>query len=170
LGMAGARRQRLGLLLRDARRLSDAELWTSLVPGSASALLALSQTGVGVAFVSNSDGTAERKLRRLGICQVGPGDGVEVAAIIDSTVVGVAKPDPAIFDFALQALGVDRQRTVYVGDSRVYDVEGARAAGIIPIHFDPFGVCADPSDHAHVGDLTAVVDMVTQVSDVDSAA
>ena len=52
--------------------------------------------------VSNASGQIEAMLRR-GIAQVGPGDHVDMRVIVDSHVVGVAKPDPAIFDHALPA-------------------------------------------------------------------
>ena len=52
---------------------------------------------------------SRRVLRRSGVCQVGPGAGVAVRCVVDSHVVGVAKPDPAIFDHAVAHFaGVDR--------------------------------------------------------------
>ena len=71
-------------------------------------------------IVSNSDGHVEQEMVRNEICQVGPGPGVPVQAIIDSGVVGVAKPDPAIFDFALPSLELDPSEVIYVGDSVKY--------------------------------------------------
>jgi putative hydrolase of the HAD superfamily len=54
-------------------------------------------------------------------------------------VVGVAKPDPAIFAHGLQALGnPDPSRVAYVGDSVTMDVEASAAAGLHPIHLDPY--------------------------------
>jgi putative hydrolase of the HAD superfamily len=74
--------------------------------------------------------------------------------VVDSAVVGVAKPDPAIFGIALDALGVPASRTVlYVGDSLRYDVAGAVAAGLQPVHLDPYGLCPLPSGHPHVRSL-----------------
>jgi putative hydrolase of the HAD superfamily len=106
--------------------------------------------------VSNSDGTVERLLRSAGVAQVGPGEGVEVLAIIDSSVVGIAKPDPAIFHHTLDLLGVDASEAMHVGDSVRYDVDGARAAGVRALHFDPFGVC-DSADHEHLRQLSDLV-------------
>ena len=40
-----------------------------------------------------------------------------VVIIIDSTIVGVAKPDPAIFSFALDVLDSKPEHVAYVGDS-----------------------------------------------------
>lgn len=127
-------------------------MWSRVVRGSVEALRALARTGVALAIVSNSDGTLERRLRAEGVCQVGPGEGVPVAVVVDSGVVGVAKPDPGIFHLALEAVGVAPERAVHVGDTVGADVEGARRAGIHPLHFDPYGLCADRS-HPHLADL-----------------
>jgi putative hydrolase of the HAD superfamily len=158
LDVSGPRRDHLRSVLTSARRLSDSRLWRWPVPGSFEALGRLSERRgdstkpVKVAFVSNSDGTAEQKLVSMGLSQVGPGQGIEVDAIIDSAVVGVTKPDPAIFAMAVDTLGVDASRSVFVGDSRLYDVEGAKAAGLIPLHFDPFAICGH-GDHRHLRSL-----------------
>ena len=62
-----------------------------------------------------------------------------VRCVVDSHVVGVAKPDPAIFDHALvHFAGFDRGRIAYVGDSVTMDIGGATAAGLHPILLDPF--------------------------------
>ena len=66
-----------------------------------------------------------------------------VRVVIDSHVVGVAKPDPRIFDAALGHFeGIDRGRIAYVGDSVTMDIGGARAAGLHPVLLDPY------DDHA----------------------
>ena len=78
-----------------------------------------------------------------GLLQVGPGPGVEVAAIIDSGAVGVAKPDPAIFALALDVAGTTAERAIHVGDAYQYDVRGARAAGVRPLLVDPLGLRYD---------------------------
>lgn len=135
------------------------DVWTREVAGAREALAALAATGVGLAVVSNADGTVEAQLREDGICQVGPGPGVEVAAVLDSGVVGVAKPDPAIFHLALEALGTHPARTLHVGDTPAADVAGARAAGIHPVLVDPYDhhVAADVVRVRHLRD---VVDLV----------
>jgi len=71
---------------------------------------------------------------------------VPVACVVDSHVVGVAKPDPRIFEPALEALGLPASpRVAYVGDTVFYDVRAAAAAGLTPLLHDPFGFhAADP--------------------------
>jgi putative hydrolase of the HAD superfamily len=88
----------------------------------------------------------------LRLCQVGSGSCVPIDAVVASSLVGVEKPDPKIFEIALRQLGVTPDQSVYVGDSVFYDIEGARAANIFPIHFDPFIQCS-MSDHQHARSL-----------------
>lgn len=118
-------------------------LWTAPLPGAAEGLAAIAATGTPIVIVSNADGTVADLLTRSGLLQVGPGPGVEVAAIVDSGVVGVAKPDPRIFELALELAGTTADRAVHVGDAYQYDVRGARAAGVHPVLVDPFGLRAD---------------------------
>ena len=130
--------------------------WAQAGFGALDGLRAVAALGVPIGVVSNSDGTVEADLRSIGLCYAPhpaepvPG-AVPVGVIIDSAVVGVAKPDPAIFAIALSALGVPPSQTVlHVGDSLRYDVAGALAAGLQPVHMDPFGFCPVPDDHPHV--------------------
>ena len=50
--------------------------------------------------------------------------------IIDSTVFGIAKPDPKIFEAALSKLGVAPAEAIYVGDSYKADMVGAKNVGM----------------------------------------
>lgn len=138
---------------------TEPEIWSRVLPGSVAALRRLYHLGVTLAVVSNSDGTVERRLAEHGICQVGDGAGVPVSIVVDSAVVGVAKPDPGIFRFALEATGVSPAEVLYVGDTIGADVVGARAAGLRPVHLDPHDLCSDPS-HYDVRSLDEVVDLV----------
>lgn len=133
--------------------------WSFFPPDAVHGLRRLEATGVGLAMVSNSDGTVEELLRANDVCQVGPGRGTRVAAVVDSHVVGAEKPDPAIFGPALEALGLDAAAAVHVGDTVHADVAGARRAGLRPLHLDPFGFCAF-DDHEHVGSVGEVVDLL----------
>ena len=67
--------------------------------------------------------------------------------VIDSTVVGVRKPDPDIFHAALLALAVSPGETVYVGDSYTHDVCGAKGVGMWTAWLvgEEEKVCPDPS-------------------------
>jgi HAD superfamily hydrolase (TIGR01549 family) len=52
-----------------------------------------------------------------------------IAAAVNSSEVEASKPDPDIFEAAMQRVGADRARTMVVGDS-VWDVRAAAACGI----------------------------------------
>jgi putative hydrolase of the HAD superfamily len=133
--------------------------WAGRLAESIERLPSLAATGVRIAIVSNSDGSVARRLLQEAICQVGPGPGVEVDAVIDSGALGMRKPDPRIWQPALEATGARAEEAIHVGDSLVTDVGGARAAGIRPIHFDPFHLCS-LADHEHAGSMAAVIGLV----------
>jgi putative hydrolase of the HAD superfamily len=137
------------------RRRSGEILWSEPAPQALEVIARLRGEGVSVVVVTNSDGHAAENLRDSGICQEGPGPGEEVAAIVDSTVVGSAKPDPEIFRVALRRAGLEASSVVHVGDFVAADVDGARAAGITPIHLDPLRACRR-RDHRHVRSLAAL--------------
>jgi putative hydrolase of the HAD superfamily len=134
-------------------------LWGRIAPGSPQGVRALVATGVRLGIVSNSDGTVERELATRGIAQVGPGDGTDVECIVDSTTVGVAKPDPRIFGFALESMGVVAGDAWYVGDTPAFDVEGARNAGLRPLLLDPYEFHLN-GDFDRVGTLDEVAALV----------
>jgi FMN phosphatase YigB (HAD superfamily) len=112
--------------------------WRWVIPESRTALDRLAAAGVPMGVVSNASGQIAAMLARH-TCQVGAGSHVEMRVIVDSEVVGVAKPDPAIFDHALPAFAdLDRSRIAYVGDSVTMDIGAASSAGLYPILLDPY--------------------------------
>ena len=50
--------------------------------------------------------------------------------VVDSTVVGVSKPEAGIFHTALTGLGVSSEEAIYTGDTYLDDVVGAKRAGM----------------------------------------
>lgn len=80
-----------------------------------------------LAVLSNASGVVEQLLRdKLGI-----GDLFDV--VIDSACVGLAKPDRAIYELALEQLGVAPHEAVFI-DDRAQNVAAAAALGIHAIH------------------------------------
>jgi putative hydrolase of the HAD superfamily len=53
-----------------------------------------------------------------------------------SPTAGVRKPDPAIYNLALERNGLDPYHTVYVGDGDSHELSGARALDILPVLVD----------------------------------
>jgi putative hydrolase of the HAD superfamily len=140
------------------RRRSGEILWSEPTPGALETIAALRRRGFAVVIVTNSDGHAEENLRDGGFAGV---------PVIDSALVGAAKPDVRIFEAALALAGARADAlagaragaratdVVHVGDTLSADIAGARAAGITPIHFDPLRACR-ANDHRHIGSLTGI--------------
>jgi putative hydrolase of the HAD superfamily len=172
----GVARERCEPLATEMARQIRGHGWTHVGTGVRTGLRALAALGLPMGVVSNSDGSVEGDLRRLGVCHVPrpgprpgqgpgpdpaqdgsrPGSGIPMGVILDSAVVGVAKPDPAIFRIALETLRVPAagaSGVLHVGDSLRYDVAGALAAGLQPVHMDPYGLCPAPAGHPHVRSL-----------------
>jgi 2-haloacid dehalogenase len=62
------------------------------------------------------------------------------AELIISDEVGVAKPDPGIFDIALRRLGnPDKQSVLVIGDSLSSDMRGGHNAGLATCWYNPSG-------------------------------
>jgi putative hydrolase of the HAD superfamily len=115
-------------------------LWRRPIAGMRELVAELHGRGVPMAVVSNSEGRLEELLDELGWSRW-------FVAIADSGRLGVAKPDPGIFAWAIGRLGVAAADAVHVGDSREADVEGALGAGLRAIWFGP---AARPIDNARV--------------------
>ncbi|WP_299102679.1 YjjG family noncanonical pyrimidine nucleotidase [uncultured Winogradskyella sp.] len=56
--------------------------------------------------------------------------------ITDSEMVGVKKPNPKIFNFALELAQAKPSESIMIGDSLEADIEGAHNIGMDTIHFD----------------------------------
>lgn len=69
---------------------------------------------------------------------------LHVNGIICGDMVRSYKPNKEIFEKALEVAGVDASDAIYIGDSPVSDVEGARNAGITPILLDRKGRYDNP--------------------------
>lgn len=104
----------------------------------AAALLEAVRAHARVVIVSNNLLEEQRtKLRACGLA-------AHVDVLVVSEEAGMPKPDPRIFEIALQRAGVTAAEAVMVGDSWANDIEGARAAGIRAIWFNREG--AAPPD------------------------
>ncbi len=107
-----------------------------VTPGAFEALQRLRQAACQLVVVSNSNGRVRRILRRTGIEP-------HVDLVIDSHEEGVEKPDPRIFEIALQRARADRAATIHCGDIYHIDVAGARAAGLPAVLLDSAGLYKD---------------------------
>jgi HAD superfamily hydrolase (TIGR01549 family) len=97
----------------------------------AAALLAELTPHARIAIVTNN--LLDEQQNKLEYC----GLAAFVDALVASEDVGVSKPDPAIFQIALDRVGAARDEAVMVGDSWQADIAGAHAAGIRAVWFNP---------------------------------
>ena len=128
-------------------RADSWELFPDVIP----ALSGLRARNLRLAIVSNFDS------RLTPICQ-----GLEIAGFFDAVVmssqVGCAKPDPQIFAIALERIGVSPAEALHVGDSETLDVEGAEAAGLRALLIDRAAHTSDPE--RRIRDLREVLGLV----------
>ena len=117
------------------------------VPGALSFLRALREDGHAVVVVTNN-GIAEQQLK-LERC----GFEAWVDLLVTSEEVGISKPDPGIFHHALKRMGVAASEAVMLGDAWVADVQGAKAAGVTPVWFNPTG---RKSPDSRVAEITSL--------------
>jgi len=97
---------------------------------------ALRDAGYTVGLISNRSSPCHEECQELGLLPYF--DFAYVAA-----EVGIWKPDPAIFDRALQETGSSPEHIIYIGDNYYADIIGAKNAGINPVLLDPGEIFPD---------------------------
>jgi putative hydrolase of the HAD superfamily len=123
-------------------------------PDALPALERLRAAGLRTVVVSNWDVSLHERLAETGIA-------ARVDGAVVSAELGVAKPDPAIFAYALTLAGATPEQTIHVGDSPEADVAGARAAGIRPIFLDRSGKAPQEPGLETIASLAALSGLVT---------
>jgi putative hydrolase of the HAD superfamily len=93
-----------------------------LLPGVVASLQRLRRCGLELAVVANFDLTLRDRLDEAGLSAF-------FSAVVTPGDAGVAKPDPRIFQLAVERLGVLPERTLHIGDG-AGDEEGALRAGL----------------------------------------
>jgi putative hydrolase of the HAD superfamily len=123
----------LGVDDPDAFIDAEHEVWrpAHAVLGSAQAMLeSLRSSGIKTGLVANSWPDPARLLRA-------DAEAGGLAPLLDVMVfseeLGVSKPQPEIFLHALEALGVEPERALYVGDRLGTDVQGAANVGMTTV-------------------------------------
>lgn len=105
---------------------------------------------VPLALITNGASDLQReKLRAVGIEE-------RFDVVVVSGEHGVAKPDGAIFAYALSTLGTGAGDTWHIGDNLHADVGGANAAGLTSVWINRTGKprhASDPEPHHEVASL-----------------
>ena len=109
---------------------NNATLYEDVLP----TLNQLQQMNLKMGIISNWDTPLHAMVEELGLAPY-----FDVVVASHDQRVQSAKPDAAIFEYALNAVGVSAEETVHVGDSFEADIMGAHAAGIRAILLDRDG-------------------------------
>jgi len=99
------------------------ELWTKVFDEARAVLDELQAARFTLGVVSNSDGRIERYLYKTGLRGY-------FDFVVDSYLVGIEKPDPQIFRIGLELAHAAPEEIVFVGDSYLTDIVGARSVGM----------------------------------------
>lgn len=67
--------------------------------------------------------------------------------ITNSEMAGVKKPNPLIFEYALNKANATKSKSIMIGDSLEADIEGAINVGLDAIFFNEFNVSVDEKIH-----------------------
>ena len=129
----------------------DPDNW-SLFRDAKACLKGLKRRGFRLGIISNWDATLENLLRQMGYLPY-------FDDVVASAAVGHRKPNKAIFDIALERMGVAASEAVHIGDLPDADGAGAASAGIRPIIIDRNNRYGD-IEFERVGLLTDLVSML----------
>jgi len=108
-------------------------LWTFTFDWVPETLLHLAAQGYRMSVISNSDGRTAKVFHDLGLAHY-------FERIFDSKILGIGKPAPAVFEWALRELNLQPADALYIGDIFEVDVRGANRAGLGGLHLDPLGL------------------------------
>jgi putative hydrolase of the HAD superfamily len=110
-----------------------AEADRSLLPGAVEALREIRSLGVRLVLVTNGAAEAQSaKIRRFGLAALFDGEVIE-------GVLGIGKPDPAVYRHALAVVGAAAGDAWMVGDNLEWDVAAPQSLGLRGIWIDPVG-------------------------------
>ena len=134
-------------------RVAERRISFNPYPESEGVMRRLSEAGLPLYAVSNWDIELSKVLDDLG--WTGFFDGVVVSAVL-----GVEKPEGAIFEEALRVSGAARDRVVHVGNDPVTDVRGASEAGLDTVFVDRRGAGGVPGATYVIPDLNGLPEIV----------
>ena len=116
-------------LYREVRQ--QTEIRWQLIDGVVETLKQLKSLDIQIGLISNWDYSCRTVLSDNHLEQF-------LDPIIISSEVGIEKPDPSIFEKALNAAGADPKTSLYVGDNYYDDVIGTQKVGMKCLLIDPY--------------------------------
>ena len=125
-------------------------------------LTELRRRGVTLAICSNWDWDLVEAIEAAGLTGT-------VDTVVSSAWIGARKPHPRMYDAVLERAGIMPGDALFVGDTWSCDVDGPRAAGLVPVYVRRTHLGADstaPDDHHEqdvhrAADLRVVLDVLS---------
>ena len=77
-----------------------------------------------------------------------------------SEEVGVKKPNPEIFQYALRKAHATAEESLMIGDEMAVDIDGARAAGMDTVFFNPKGEKIEGERTFEVRELRQIMEII----------
>ncbi len=137
-------------IIREFNQHTNWELYPDVLP----TLQALQGRGFTLGIISDWGASLAPIISGLGLPRY-------FDCLIISAVTRYAKPEPHLYDLALQRAGAIADYAIHIGDSYIHDVLGARAVGITPILLDrPGKLRAANLDCILINDLREVLDLL----------
>jgi putative hydrolase of the HAD superfamily len=175
LGQGGGLEMQIGRMLEQLGRPAppdrlaelaalEIDTWSAAVtlyPDARPALVALKARGYRLGVLSNCSDQAGYVIERAGL-----DDLFDTLAL--SFRLGVAKPQPAIYERACDALGVPFGETVFVADGAFGELDAARDLGIVAVLIEQDGQSRSYGSSARwdyrVANLAAVPPLVDEIA------
>ena len=129
-----------------------------LFPGAWEILDDLQARGLKLGIVSNWSESLPQVLLGLGLTE-------RVDFVLVSAIEGVEKPEPAIFERALERAGVRAEEALFCGNDASMDAEGAKQAGMSAVLIEHAAAAhrpPKPGPHTCVNSLGELHDLILE--------
>ena len=141
------------ILAKLKRTHEKLHMWTFTFDFVKVVLEKLKKNKYRLGLISNAEGQIQNQFETLGIAH-------HFEFLIDSQVVGIAKPDKRIFDLALERAKTKPQEAIYIADTYSIDVLGARQVGLETILIDPLDLYSDKKDVMRIKNINQIFDIL----------
>jgi putative hydrolase of the HAD superfamily len=141
------------IILKLLGMMQQAKMDLVLFDDALPVLTDLKKRGLVTGLISNIEKSMDDTIQKLGIAP-------HLDIIVTSIDAGAAKPDPAIFKYAMKKVNVLPAESIYTGDQYQVDVLGANAAGMQGILLDRAGYYRQTVDCPKIKSLKEIIEYV----------
>lgn len=134
--------------------ISTSPYKTTLMPGTVEMLEELKSRGHRMALLTNGF----EEIQHIKVDKSGIGKYFE--GLLTSDALGYKKPNPLIFNLAMQKMGTTASSSVMLGDNLEADIMGAKKAGMGQVFYNPDGTKHSEDVQHEVKSLVEILDIV----------